>query len=58
MLQKDDGYDISLIDYINKYCSIILNFENIELVYSNRKLFKDSKLLGNIDHFMKVFIPS
>lgn len=57
ILQKDDGYDISFIDYINKYCSFILNFENIALVYSNRKLFKDSKLLGNIDHFMKIFIP-
>lgn len=33
-----------------------MNFENIDLVYSNRKLFKDSKLLGNIDHFMKIFI--
>lgn len=56
ILQKDDGYDISFIDYINKYCSFILNFENIDLVYSNKKLFKDSKLLGNIDHFMKIFI--
>lgn len=57
ILQKDDGYDISFIDYINKYCSFILNFENIDLVYSNRKLFKDSKLLGNIEHFIKIFIP-
>lgn len=57
ILQKDDGNDITFIDYINKYCSFILNFENIDLVYSNRKLFKDSKLLGNIDYFMKVFIP-
>ena len=56
ILQKDNGDNITFIDYINKYCSFILNFENIDLVYSNRKLFKDSKLLGNIDHFMKIFI--
>ena len=56
ILQKDDGSNIAFIDYINKYCSFILNFESLDLVYSNRKLFKDSKLLGNIDHFMKIFI--
>lgn len=57
LLRKDDGSDISFVDYINKYCAFIINFENIDLVYSNRKLFRDSKLLGNIDYFMKIFIP-
>jgi len=57
LLRKDDGSDISFVDYINKHCAFIVNFDNIDLVYSNRKLFRDSKLLGNIDYFMKVFIP-
>lgn len=57
ILIKDNGTEISIIDYINNKNSYIINFENIDLVYSNRKLFKDSKLLGNINHFMKIFIP-
>jgi hypothetical protein len=57
MLRKDNGYDISLVDYINKSGSFLINFEDIDLVYSNRKLFKDSKLLGSIEQFMKIFIP-
>lgn len=56
-LIKDNGTEIPIIDYINGLSSFIINFENIDLVYSNRKLFKDSKLLGNIDHFMKIFVP-
>jgi hypothetical protein len=36
----------------------IVNFYNCELIYTNRKLFKDNKLLGNIDNFLKIFIPA
>lgn len=56
-LEKDNGTQITLIDYINYTGGYVINFENIDLVYSNRKLFKDNRLLGNIDHFMKIFIP-
>ncbi len=56
ILQKSNGTEISIIDYISSSSSFIINFDNIDLVYSNRKLFKDNKLLGNIDHFMKIFV--
>ena len=56
ILKKANGTEISIIDYINSSSSFIINFDNIDLVYSNRKLFKDNKLLGNIDHFMKIFV--
>ena len=56
MLKKSNGTEISIIDYISNSSSFIINFDNIDLVYSNRKLFKDSKLLGNIEHFMKIFV--
>lgn len=55
-LMKANGTEISIIDYISNSSSFIINFDNIDLVYSNRKLFKDTKLLGNIDHFMKIFV--
>lgn len=57
ILKKSNGTEISIIDYISSSSSFILNFDNVDLVYSNRKLFKDSKLLGNIEHFMKIFVP-
>jgi hypothetical protein len=57
ILKKSNGTEISIIDYISQSSSFIINFDNIDLVYSNRKLFKDSKLLGNIEHFMKIFVP-
>ena len=57
ILKKANGTEISIIDYISSSSSFILNFDNVDLVYSNRKLFKDSKLLGNIEHFMKIFVP-
>lgn len=56
ILKKSNGAEISIIDYISQSSSFIINFDNIDLVYSNRKLFKDSKLLGNIEHFMKIFV--
>ncbi len=57
ILKKSNGTEISIIDYISQSSSFIINFDNIDLAYSNRKLFKDSKLLGNIEHFMKIFVP-
>jgi hypothetical protein len=57
ILERDNGTQMSMIDYINYSGGYVVNFENIDLVYSNRKLFKDNRLLGNIEHFMKIFIP-
>lgn len=57
ILVRDNGTQLSLIDYINYSGGYVINFENIDLVYSNRKLFKDNRLLGNIEHFMKIFVP-
>lgn len=57
ILERYNGTRLSLIDYVNYSGGYIVNFENIDLVYSNRKLFKDNRLLGNIDHFLKIFIP-
>jgi hypothetical protein len=35
----------------------IIHFEEIDFIYTKRKLFRDSKLLGNIDNFLKIFLP-
>lgn len=57
ILERENGSLFTMVDYINYTSGFIINFEDIDLVYSNRKLFKDNRLLGNIDHFMKIFIP-
>ncbi|RAV28047.1 hypothetical protein [Sinomicrobium soli] len=54
-LSEDVVYPI--LHYFNWTNSFIVTFDSPDLVYSNRKLFKDSRLLSNIDSFLKVFIP-
>ncbi len=58
ILFKDNGKMQPLIDYINLSNQFIVNFDNCELIYTNRKLFKDNRLLGNIDNFLKIFLPN
>lgn len=50
-----DNNEISILDHINHKNDFIINFENLDFVYTNRKLFKDSRLLGNIQSFLKIF---
>jgi len=56
-LFKQNGTSESLIEYLNNTQSFVLNFDNCEYVYSNRNLFRDSKLLGSIEYFLKAFKP-
>jgi hypothetical protein len=56
-LVTDAGQYRSIVEYINTSNQFIVNFDQLELVYTNRKLFLDRRLLGNIDHFMDAFIP-
>ncbi|MDQ1857619.1 hypothetical protein [Chryseobacterium sp. WLY505] len=53
-----NGNNVSIVDYINNKNSFIINFDNIDLAYSNRKLFRDNKLLGNVENFLKIFKPN
>lgn len=55
IIRFTDEAELSIIDYFNKTSSFIINFDRVELVYSHRKLFKDSRLLGNTDAFLSVF---
>lgn len=51
---EDSVYPI--LQYINRINGFIITFDTPDLVYSNRKLFKDSRLLSNINAFLQVFI--
>jgi hypothetical protein len=55
ILTFDNGKETSLTGYFNYYNDFIINFEDLSLVYTNRKLFKDSKLISYIDSFIDAF---
>ncbi|MCT2406268.1 hypothetical protein NZD88_01705 [Chryseobacterium antibioticum] len=44
-----------ILSVINWTRSYIITFDNPEFIYCNRKLFKDSRLLGNLDSVLKIF---
>lgn len=46
--------EIRLIDYINNTQSFIVTFSEFDVVYTNKRLFKDNKLLANLDTFINV----
>ncbi|MFC3039452.1 hypothetical protein ACFOGI_04250 [Virgibacillus xinjiangensis] len=52
-----NGETINLQEYLNKNQSFIVTFSDMEIVYSNKKLFKDNKLLQNLDSFLEVLVP-
>ena len=55
-VQFDDAVPKSLISYLNQDNDYIINFENLELVYNQKQLFKDRGLLNNVDGFLSVFV--
>jgi len=55
LLTFNDGTTTNFLHYFNIYNDFIINFEDLSLVYTNRKLFKDNKLIGYIDNFIDVF---
>ena len=50
---KED--DVILLDYILENGLFTVMFSSTKLKYTNRKLFKDNKLTGNIDLFLELF---
>ncbi|MFT3920036.1 hypothetical protein [Cloacibacterium sp.] len=47
-----------ILSVINWTRSYIITFDNPEFIYCNRKLFKDNRLLGNLDSVLKIFKES
>lgn len=50
-----DQTSVNLLKLINRTNLYMVNFKQPEYSYSHKKLFKDSKLLGNIDSFLEIF---
>lgn len=52
---KAAGRRENIVDYLNARQFFQVNFDACEYVYSNRKLFRDSSLLGSIPYFLQAF---
>lgn len=50
-----NGREVNFQTYFNTQNDFIINFEDLSLVYTSRKLFEDSRLIGYIDSFIEVF---
>lgn len=51
-----DGKEIDLIEYLNARNDFIVNFHEVEYLYTMRRLWKDHRLLSELDGFMSVFV--
>lgn len=51
-----EGEKIDLLAYLNMRNDFIVNFYNVEFVYTMNKLWKDHRLLADLEGFMSVFV--
>lgn len=56
-IEFSNEYSPKLIQHINNSNEFIITFDNAEYVYNKNKIFKDGRLLSDIDSFMKIFLP-
>lgn len=56
-IEYENNFTQRILASINSNNSFIVTFEDAEFIYTNRKLFKDSRLLGDIDVILKIFVP-
>lgn len=53
----DAEYDGTLLDLINKHSLFNVYFTDTELIYNNRTLFRDTRLIDSAPHFLDVLKP-
>jgi hypothetical protein len=46
---------VSILDYVNRNSSFMINFSKPDMIYYTRALFQDHKLLSNTDYFLSIF---
>jgi len=54
-LKEPNGDSVSLINYVNANSPFVVYFDQFEYRYTNRRLFKDNSLTGNLSLFTSVF---
>lgn len=56
VLEFEDDSQKSLNDFINSHHHFIVIFDKLEYVYSHGTIFKDNRLLGDINSFLTTFV--
>jgi hypothetical protein len=56
LILEDQNEPEPILNYINSLNDFIIHFEEGDFIYTKRKLFRDSKLRGNIHNFLKIFL--
>lgn len=56
-IHTTNGDSEKLINIINSMQNFVISFEQCEFTYYGRRLYRDNKLLGNIDSLLSVFEP-
>lgn len=55
ILTFNTGEVSNLLSFLNQLNAFIVSFDDVEIIYWNKKLFKDNRLLNNIPFFLKIF---
>lgn len=54
-IKFDDTPEINILTYIRQVQNFIVTFTTADTVYTKKKIFKDHKLLNNINSFVSIF---
>ena len=55
-MDRGEAGTTTLLNFLNSRGDFIVNFSEADLIYTHRKLFKDHRLLDDINGFMSVFV--
>ncbi|WP_432666790.1 hypothetical protein R9X47_10545 [Wukongibacter baidiensis] len=56
VIKYDDEMEINMLEYMNRKSNFIISFDKPDYIYSNRKIFRDNRLMGNLELFESTFI--
>lgn len=57
MIEREGVETLDFVTYVNLNKNFLVTLDKVDLVYFSRKLFRDSKLLENIEGFLSIFKP-
>lgn len=55
VIKYSDENEINMLEYINRRSNFIVSFDKPDYIYCNRKIFKDNKLMSNLELFESTF---
>lgn len=56
VIKYTDEMEINMLEYMNRKSNFIISFDKPDYIYFNRKIFRDSRLMGNLELFESTFV--